>query len=132
MFDHERLHVYQASLEFVAWVYDRVLNLKGHFHHARDELLRAAQSIPRNIAEGNGKRSLPDRRRFFEIARGSALECAAVLDELRVMRAFEASEIVEGKTLLRRIMGMLTKMTEPFDGVREEIAECGFNREENS
>jgi four helix bundle protein len=123
MFDHERLHVYQVSLEFVAWVFERTDRLKGHFRHARDELIRASQSIPRNIAEGNGKRSLPDRGRFFEIARGPALECAAVLDQLYVMKAFDAAESKAGKLLLQRIVSMLTKMTEPTDQIREDQAE---------
>ena len=65
MFDHEKLHVYQVSLEFVAWVFKRVDRLKGNYRHARDELIRASQSIPRNIAEGNGKRSRADRGRFL-------------------------------------------------------------------
>ena len=71
MFDHEKLDVYRVSLEFVAWVV-RVVKLKGDRRFARDELIRASQSIPRNMAEGNGKRSQPDRNRFLEIARGSA------------------------------------------------------------
>ena len=121
MFDHERLHVYQVSLQFVAWVFERASHLRGIFRHARDELIRASQSIPRNIAEGNGKRSLPDRKRFFEIARGSALECAAVLDELNTMKAFEDAETNEGKELLHRIVSMLTKMTEPADMIREDV-----------
>ena len=123
MFDHEKLHVYQVSLEFVAWVFKRVDRLKGIFRYARDELIRASQSIPRNIAEGNGKRSQADRGRFFEIARGSALECAAVLDELYVMKAFDSDEIKEGKGLLHRIVSMLTKMTERDDSVREDSLE---------
>ena len=125
MFDHERLHVYQVSLQFVVWVFKRVTRLKGYFRHARDELIRASQSMPRNIAEGNGKRSLPDRRRFFEIARGSALECAAVLDELHLMEAFNTSETQEGKQLLHRIVSMLTKMTETVKSVRENPS--GYN-----
>ena len=123
MFDHEKLHVYQVSLEFVAWVFERVDRLKGSFRHARDELIRAPQSVPRNIAEGNGKRSPADRGRFFEIARGSALECAAVLDELYVMRAFDSDETKEGKGLLHRIVSMLTKMTERNESVREDSLE---------
>jgi four helix bundle protein len=85
-------------------VYDRVDKLKGNCRFARDELIRASQSIPRNIAEGNGKRSPADRNRFFEIARGSALECAAVLDELLIMKAMDQAEINEGKGLLLRIV----------------------------
>ncbi len=122
MFDHERLDVYQVSLQFVAWVFDRINRLKGYCRHARDKLIRAFQSIPRNIAESNGKRSRTDRRRFFEIARGSALECAAVLDELYVMRVFDASETKEGKIFLHRIV-VLTKMTKPVHEVREKSSE---------
>jgi four helix bundle protein len=75
MFGHEKLTVYQVSLQYVAYVYDLAGSLKGPHRHARDQLLRASQSIPLNIAEGNGKTSPGDRRRYFEIARGSALEC---------------------------------------------------------
>ncbi|MEJ2690062.1 MAG: four helix bundle protein [Deltaproteobacteria bacterium] len=112
MFDHEKLDVYQVSLQFVVWVSSRVDRLKGNRRFARDELIRASQSIPRNIAEGNGKRSAADRKRFLEIARGSALECAAVLDELRVMKAISQSETNEGKEILHRIVSMLSRMTE--------------------
>ena len=112
MFDHEKLDVYRVSLEFVAWVYARVDKLKGDRRFARDELIRASQSIPRNIAEGNGKRSQPDRNRFLEIARGSALECTAVLDELFIMKAMNEAEINEGKGLLERDVSMWTRMTE--------------------
>ena len=120
MFDHEKLDVYQASLLFVSWVYQRVDRQKGHFRHARDELIRASQSIPRNIAEGNGKSSLADRGRFFEIARGSALECAAILDELQIMKALEVNETIEGKKILHRIVNMLTKMLKPVQKIRED------------
>jgi len=37
---------------------------------------------PNNIAEGNGKWSKKDRKKFFEGARGSSLECASCLDIL--------------------------------------------------
>jgi four helix bundle protein len=52
-------------------------------------MLRAAKSIPRNIAEGNEKQSLKDQNRFFQIARGSALECAAIDDILLSFQAID-------------------------------------------
>jgi len=54
------------------------------FDRARDHWLRAARSIPLDIAKGNGIRSLKDRARFLGIARGSALECVAIQDVLFV------------------------------------------------
>ncbi len=83
-FDHERLDVYRLSIEYVAFSYRIAKTLGGVNRQARDQWLRAAQSIPLNIAEDNGKQSLKDKNRFFEIARGSALECAAIHDVLRV------------------------------------------------
>ncbi|MFC1852239.1 four helix bundle protein [candidate division CSSED10-310 bacterium] len=113
LFDHEKLDVYQVSLQFVLWVFERVDRMKGYHRHSRDELIRASQSIPRNIAEGNGKRSFADRSRFFEISRGSALECASVLDQLCLTKVLEKDETLVGKKMLQRIVKILTKMTEP-------------------
>ena len=70
---HEKLDVYRLSIDYVAWVFAQAEALNGVHRHARDQWLRASQSIPLNIAEGNGKTAEADRRRYFEIARGSAL-----------------------------------------------------------
>lgn len=54
-----------------------------------DQWLRASQSIPLNIAEGNGKTVEADRKRYFEIARGWVLESAAIQDVLVVGKGLE-------------------------------------------
>ena len=79
-FDHERLDVDRLSIDYVARSFEEVQPLEGLHRHARDQWLRAAQSIPLSIAEGNGKRSLKDRTRFLDIARGSVMECAVIQD----------------------------------------------------
>ncbi|MCK6557421.1 four helix bundle protein [Candidatus Binatia bacterium] len=56
-------------------------------YHPKEQLLLASQAIPPNIAEGNGKATDGDRRRYFEIACGSALECGAIQDVLEVCGA---------------------------------------------
>jgi len=119
IFDHEKLDVYRVSIEFVTWAFRLCKGLSGANRHARDQLLRASQSIPQNIAEGNGKRSDADRRRFFEIARGSALECASILDILSACEAISTVTSAEGKKLLLRIVAMLSRMTEREAEVRE-------------
>jgi four helix bundle protein len=57
IFDHDKLDVYRLSIEYVADSFCIAKDLSGLHRHARDQWLRAAQSIPLNIAEGNGKRS---------------------------------------------------------------------------
>ncbi|MFH0945232.1 MAG: four helix bundle protein [Planctomycetota bacterium] len=120
MFDHEKLDVYRVSIEFVTWSYRICRGLKGVDRHARDQLLRASQSIPLNIADGNGKLPSADRQRYLRTALGSALECAATLDVLLGCNAVEMEDAQVGKGLLVRIVAMLTKMTSRSMGVREE------------
>ena len=55
VFGREQLNVYRFSVYYVAWAYALTRTLKGADRHARDQLVRASQSIPLNIAEGNGK-----------------------------------------------------------------------------
>lgn len=119
MFDHEKLDVYRLSIEFATWSYHLCGGLKGHDRHARDQLLRAAQSIPLNIAEGNGKFPSADRGRHWRIALGSALECAATLDVLAGCQAIDVETTLAGKSILVRIVSMLTKMVMKFRGVGE-------------
>jgi four helix bundle protein len=108
-FGHEKLDVYRAAIEYVGWAYRLCERQKGH-RNAKDQLLRASQAIPLNIAEGNGKATNGDRRRYFEIARGSALECAAIQDVLQICGALKESENNEAKRVLDRIVAMLTKL----------------------
>ena len=107
---HEKLDVYRLSIGYVAWVYEKVKGLKGAHRPARDQWLRASQSIPLNIAEGNGKTADADRRRYFEIARGSVLECAAIQDVLVVGQALDKTESRSRKDELDRMAAMLSRL----------------------
>jgi len=78
---------------------------------AIDQLRRAAMSITLNIAEGYGKRGDMDRARFYDIARGSAHECGAVLDVFRARALVQDSVHRRLKGLLHRIVSMLVKLT---------------------
>ncbi len=123
---HEKLDVYRLSIDYVAWVYEKVRNLNGIHRLARDQWLRASQSIALNIAEGNGKTAKPDRRRYFEISRGSAFECAAIQDVLVVGKALDEEESRERKTELDRIAAMLTRLGGRGYCVKEGRESYGF------
>ncbi len=105
-FDHEKLLVYQRSIAFVMWA-ETILESQPKSLSVRDQLDRASTSIPLNIAEGNGKFTSADRCRFFDTARGSALESAACLDVLVAKRRIATDGIGEGKRLLLEIVALL-------------------------
>jgi four helix bundle protein len=121
-FDHERLDVFRLSIDYVARSFEELQPLEGLHRHARDQLLRVAQSIPLSIAEGNGKRSLKDRARYLDIARGSALECAAIQDILVRTKGIKVQDDAEMKVMLHRNVAMLTRMVMRFDGVAAQCA----------
>jgi four helix bundle protein len=110
LFDHEKLDVYQESLAFVAWL-EPLLQKLPRSIAVHDQLDRASTSIVLKLAEGNGKFTSPDRCRFFDIARGSALECAAALDVLASKNLCELTVVTPGKDRLRRIVSMLVGLT---------------------
>lgn len=110
-FDHEKLHVYQESLNFIAWISETIVKINAKTS-VRDQLDRASISIALNIAEGNGKSSMRDRCRFFEISRGSALECSACLDILKIKNLIKTDQVIEGKERLHKIVSMLIKLNQ--------------------
>lgn len=87
--DHEKLDVCQMELKFVAWATDLIVEVcespeakKRRIGEAVDHLDRAGLSSLFNTSEGNGKRQMKTRAKFFDDARGSATECASCLAEL--------------------------------------------------
>jgi len=113
MFDYERLDAYQCSLRFAALAFQIIEALPRGNSHLADQLRRATMSIPLNITEGSGKTTDKDRRRYNAIARGSAMECGAILDVLRIQNPSLGAdaEIEEAKRLLVRTVSMLSRMS---------------------
>jgi len=114
-FDHEKLDVYQEAIAFCGWIGELLSQISAKAA-AKDHLDRASTSLPLNIAQGNGKFSTIDRARFLEIARGSALECAACLDVLAVRKLVAAERILPAKERLVRVVNMLMGMLKRFSG----------------
>src|ERR1700751_138540 len=124
VFDPEKLNVYHESLTFVGHVTDLLERVPKRMA-VHDQLDRASTAIPLNIAEGTGKFTPPDRCRYYDTARGSALECAACLDVLVIKKVLPSADIIEAKQALLSVVSMLVgliKYVAP-DRVYEEPAD---------
>ena len=80
---------YQLAIEFY-----RLAQGQRAPRHLRDQLIRASSSIALNLGEGSAKQSPADRRRFYEIALGSARECEAIV-ELLAPQAMRLTEPID-------------------------------------
>lgn len=71
----ENLQIYQLSMKLANEIWEIAATWNGF---AKDtigtQLVRAADSIGANIAEGSGRGSAKDNSRFLKIARGSLYE----------------------------------------------------------
>ncbi len=108
--DFERLDVYRCAIDFLGLAVRVTAHMPRGQADLRDQLRRASSSIPLNIAEACGKTGSADRAHFHAIARGSAFECAAILDVLQRFGAVAPDDVEEGKTLITRVVSMLSKM----------------------
>lgn len=110
MLSFQRLDVCQRAIELLSLSYELVAELPRGNGERADQLIRAAESIVRNIAEGAGRWSNADSANRYKIARGEAMECAASLDVLRLRKLIAEARNERGTRLLESVVSMLTKM----------------------
>jgi len=110
MLSFQKLDVYQRSIEFLALISEISEHVPRGHSSLLDQLQRAASSIPLNIAEAAGRTGRADAMRAYAIARGSAMECAAVLDALAVLKVVGSSDKVRASEILERVVAMLTRL----------------------
>ena len=107
LLDAERLIVYGVALEFQSQASALALRADAV---VRDQLRRASLSVVLNIAEGAGRRARAQKRHLYSIARGSAMESAAILDVLRGHGVASRLEWRQARALVVRTVQMLTKL----------------------
>jgi four helix bundle protein len=110
LFDHDRLDVYQVARRFKRQLKDLFLCIPRGNANLLDQLKRGARSITSNIAEGSGKWSTRDKVHYMHIARGSATECAAILDECVDYELLLDEQVRPALETLSRVVAMLVKM----------------------
>ena len=110
VFDFERLVVFDVALEAVVAVEVLVGQLPTGRAYMRDQLRRASNSIPLNIAEGSGEFLDSEKARFYRMAKRSATECAGQLMVARRLGVLPEHLVQVTLDLLRRVVSMLVKL----------------------
>ncbi len=110
MLSFQKLDVYRCSIDMLALVATLPKRVPRGFSGLTEQLRRAATSVPLNIAEAAGRNTAADAARHYAIARGSAMECAAILDSFHALSMLEAEEHAKAIELLERIVAMLTRL----------------------
>src|SRR4051812_9875869 len=110
LLDHERLDVYGLALEFLVLADDVAGSLAQGRGALADQLRRASTSVVLNIAEGAGEFSRKEKARFYRMALRSATECAAVLDVCRALKVAQVEDLLSGREMLLRVVGMLVRL----------------------
>ena len=107
---HEQMKVYQQSLELVSLAKTTMKQLPTGYGFIADQLRRAVSSVPLNIAEGLGRRTPADQRRFFVIAKGSCCEVAAIYDIAYRFEVVSEQTHLDAKEHCNHIVAMLIRL----------------------
>jgi four helix bundle protein len=107
-FTFEKLIVYQKAVDFADSICDATEKFTKGYGFLVNQVNRASLSISANIAEGNGRFTVRDRKNFFGIARGSVQECVPLLEMARRRRLLDEASHMEMKDRLEEISRMLS------------------------
>ena len=108
---HTKLNVYVYANELIIECYALVnlLPFEERFNLVQ-QIKRAALSVKLNIAEGATRKSPQERRRFFEISRGSLVEIDAAFEVCVKLNYCQIERLQRLSVLLNKIYAMLCKM----------------------
>ena len=108
---HTKLDVFVVSKEFVLSCYKETKSFPSEERFGMiSQIRRAALSVHLNVAEGCSRKSLSERKRFYEIARGSIIEIDAAIDITTKLKYTSKDNLKELGELMVRVFQMISKM----------------------
>lgn len=108
---HTKLDVFKVSGEFVLNCYKETKSFPNDEKFALvQQIRRAAVSVHLNLAEGSSRKSMAERKRFYEISRGSIIEIDSAFDIAVGLDYTTKDKLGHTGSLLIRIFQMLSKM----------------------
>ena len=107
-FNFKKLKIYNRSLEFSIELCKKASDFPIKFSRIRDQLIGAAISVPLNIAEGSGRKTIKDKIHFCKIAQASLFECVPILDICFRLSLFDTNFYNRFKQEITEISKMLS------------------------
>jgi four helix bundle protein len=111
--DYERLEVWQWAHQLTLEIYASSKHFpKEELFGLTSQLRRCSASIAANIAEGCGRSTDADFRRFLDIAYGSAAETSYYIRlaaDLGYLETKNAADLAQRTTSVRRMLGSLIR-----------------------
>jgi four helix bundle protein len=108
---HKNLEVYKVAGELLneCYITTKYLPPEEKFNLTQ-QIKRAALSVLLNVAEGSSRSSILERKRFFEIARGSIVEIDTAFTASVILNYTQEEQLNKLNTLLISCFRMLSKM----------------------
>jgi four helix bundle protein len=110
VFAHERLVAYARTCEFLARTAGLLHGLPRGEASLADQLRRAGDSVLLNLCEGAGRTAGREKAHYYDVALGSATECAAALAILAIRRLASRTDVAAARSLLHEVVCMLTAL----------------------
>ena len=108
---YKELIVWQKAVEFVTIIYSATKNFpKEEIYGLTNQIRRSAVSVPSNIAEGFGRNSKNDFKRFLQIAISSLFEIQTQLEIAKNLKFTIDEEFINLFDLTREIEAMLSSL----------------------
>ena len=108
--NHKKLEVYKKSSELVKLIYVLTSEFpKSELYGLTSQIRRAAVSVISNLSEGASRKSLKERKRFYEIARSSLVELDTQI-ELAISLNYISSDLDRTTKLVNEVFAMLSSM----------------------
>lgn len=108
---HTKLDVFALSKQLVLSCYRETISFPSEEKFGMiSQIRRAALSVHLNVAEGCSRKSVTERKRFYEIARGSIIEIDAAIDIAVELGYTKMEKLKLLGELMVRTFQMISKM----------------------
>ncbi len=109
--NHKNLIAWKKSLSLIKEIYKLTKKLpKEEIYVISSQIRRASISVASNIAEGASRKSLIERKRFYQISRSSLVEVDTQLEICLSLEYFTEKEVGNANIEMNNVFALLTAM----------------------